>query len=182
MSDRAVECKPLPDCVQELVSAMQEVSLDSIVEAIKDCDSPIEQMFALQLLSLEERFPSVAWSKQDRFNIFGRKYRTDFVLQVYDAIFGDDGTPAYEWTTGLVVECDGMEYHSDKEQIEHDNTRDIDFLMKYGMPTIRFTGSQILKDSWGSAGRAMCLVTELNAKKRDELEGILNKASKLVGR
>lgn len=147
--------------------------MDSIVDAIKDCDSPIEQMFALELLRLEETFPSVAWSKQDRFNIFGRKYRTDFVLQVYDAIFGDDGTPAYEWTTGLVVECDGMEYHSDIEQIEHDNTRDIDFLMEYGMSTIRFTGSQILKDSWGCAGRAMQLVIELNAKKRDEFDSLL---------
>lgn len=173
MGNMTTHCTPLPDCVQELVAKMQDIPLDAIVESIKDCDSPIEQMFALQLLSLEETFPSVAWSKQDRFNIFGRKYRTDFVLQVYDAIFDDTGTPAYEWTTGLVVECDGMEYHSDKEQIEHDNTRDIDFLMKYGMPTVRFTGSQILKGSWGSAGRAMRLVIELNEKKRDEFGSLL---------
>lgn len=177
MGKEIVCTEHLPECVVKLVKQQYDNLCDKQAEALKDCESPIEQVFALELLGLESRFPEVSWFKQHTHEIFGHKYRTDFELAIYDVIFSDNYAsrkqPVCEWITALIVECDGMEYHQDGNQIEHDNTRDIDFLMYNGTPTIRFTGHQILTDSYGCAGRALQLVTELNKKKRAGFERML---------
>lgn len=180
MGNEIVHVKPLPDCVQKMVVQLQDNLTRNITDALSGCDSPIEQAFALGLMEMERQYPDVVWSKQDAFEIYGRKYRTDFVLETYGVVFAGGKMPVYDWTTRLVVECDGLKYHSDKEQIEHDNLRDIDFLMKYGMPTIRFTGSEILKSPYNCAGRAMQLVMTMHSRTRCMLEETLQQAVKTI--
>ena len=46
----------------------------------------------------------------------------------------------------FLVEIDGYQSHSSKDQLIHDKKRDREF-MKIGIPTIRFTGSEVFKDS-----------------------------------
>ena len=168
------DAETLPDCVQNEIASIHQKLDARISEAIKDCESPIEQMFALGLVDNEKRFPDVQWSCQQTFDVFRHTYRVDFILEIYDVIFHKKiPVPICDWTTQLIVECDGMEYHSDTERIESDNTRDIDFLMRYNIPTIRFTGRQILKDPWGCAGRALQLVTGMNADKRREQTAVI---------
>jgi hypothetical protein len=59
-------------------------------------------------------------------------YRLDFVLRTNHGM--------------LTIECDGHEWHDrTKEQAAHDRRRDRD-LLRIGLPTIRFTGSEIHRD------------------------------------
>ena len=177
MGNEIVCTEHLPECVAQLVKQQYENLCNKQAEALKGCESPIEQMFALGLLELGSKFPEVSWSKQDKYEIFGHKYRADFTLEIYDVIYSSNATsalqPVCDWVTTLIVECDGLEYHQDGNQISHDNNRDIDFLMYNGTPTIRFIGYDILTDYYGCAGRALQLVTELNNQKRSYFKRII---------
>ena len=44
----------------------------------------------------------------------------------------------------LVVECDGRDYHSSPEQIEHDRKRD-EYMKAQGTHVLRLTGSEIMR-------------------------------------
>jgi very-short-patch-repair endonuclease len=89
--------------------------------------SYIEKKFSKELDDLAELIEKEVWfgdaSKHAR-------YRVDFILK--DA--------------RLIVELDGHEYHSTKEQLEKDATRQR-YLTRAGYSVIRFTGGQINKDS-----------------------------------
>lgn len=64
------------------------------------------------------------------------QYRVDFLVVVHDK----------GGTRRLAVECDGHDYHEKtKEQAARDKKRDRDILA-LGIPTMRFTGSEIWKD------------------------------------
>lgn len=47
----------------------------------------------------------------------------------------------------LCVECDGKEFHQSKEDKERDAIRD-EYLSKRGVKTLRYTGSEIYKNSY----------------------------------
>ncbi len=59
---------------------------------------------------------------------------TDFVIEVRDS--------SYKVVGDFVIECDGFQWHSTKEQLENDNSRNR-FLTKHGYKIIRYTGSEI---------------------------------------
>ena len=164
------EFESLPDNVRQYISYMHE-DLDRRVKvALDDCDSPIEQLFALGLVSLPSREDdSWFWSTQATLNARGKDYRVDFLLEKYDAIFDPKMptlTPICDWTTQLVVECDGWDYHSSKEQVDYDNRRDQDILGAYAIPTIRFSGSEIAKSPMFCARTAIKVLESLNADMR----------------
>jgi len=70
-------------------------------------------------------------------------YRLDFILMW-------NGTPV------LAVECDGHEWHEKtKEQAARDKSRDRYVLCEHGLPTLRFTGSEIYAAAEGCAEQAI---------------------------
>ena len=73
-------------------------------------------------------------------------YRIDFLILHLD---GPDGLG------GVVVECDGHDYHErTKEQAARDKARDRD-LQEQGYKVFRFTGSEIWRDAIGCADQAL---------------------------
>lgn len=79
------------------------------------------------------------------------EYRADLLLTLVD------GRPGREAIRHTVVECDGHEFHErTKEQAARDRARDR-ALLAMGVPTIRFTGSEIHADPMRCAVEAMTL-------------------------
>lgn len=99
-------------------------------------ESPIESLFYFTYSIL---YPEIPIAPQ--CEVLDGKYRADFV---FDSIgFSEFYTSEFECK--LIIECDGYEFHSSKEQITHDNERDIE-LMKDGWDVVHLTGTQIFKD------------------------------------
>jgi very-short-patch-repair endonuclease len=92
-----------------------------------------------------------------------KKYRVDFILSMYDVIFADENTPFTDWETQLIVECDGWDFHSTKEQVSDDNNRDAEILAAYGIPTIRFLGKEINANPFACAKKALDTIKGMHA-------------------
>lgn len=160
-----------------LLEEILQQSSDSLVDG--SCESPIEETFALALnalrrvlycevdwcdkpgMSLEEfrenarlpgdaKVPERLW----RPNYFASaapqvkidNYRVDFLILHRKGI-SDVG--------GVVVECDGHEFHEKtKEQAARDKARDR-HLQENGFKVFRFTGSEIWKDPLECAESAL---------------------------
>jgi very-short-patch-repair endonuclease len=84
------------------------------------------------------------------------RYRADFVIEIAHRQRNKcvDGNPL----TRIVVEIDGHDFHSSKEQLSADHLRDIE-LLKMGIITIRFTGSQVYSDPSGCFASAIDAAT-----------------------
>jgi very-short-patch-repair endonuclease len=62
---------------------------------------------------------------------------------------------------GVVVECDGHDYHErTKEQVARDRARDRD-LQEQGYKVFRFTGSEIWRDAIGCADQALKIANDI---------------------
>lgn len=135
---------PLPENVQKMVKRMHDKVDDDIVGAIKDCESPIEQLFAIALSQTSSvKNGSVLVEPQYKFNFYNSNYRVDFLLTRNDLITIDrENIIVGEITTCMIVECDGFEFHSTKEQIVSDNKRTID-LISDDRYIVRFLGTEI---------------------------------------
>lgn len=79
----------------------------------------------------------------DSLDKFSVPYERQYEL---DGKYADFGIPGAQ----IVVECDGYAYHHSKEDRERDTSRDVSFAL-LGWHVLRFTGSQINKDSLGCA-------------------------------
>ncbi len=89
--------------------------------------SPIEEQFTSELEELAELIESEQWfSDKDKHH----RYRVDFILK--DA--------------RLIIELDGHDYHSTKEQIQKDNIRSR-YLTLAGYSVIRFSGSEVHRNA-----------------------------------
>ena len=159
----------LADNVQEYIRERHDQLDKTLREAAEDCESPIEQLMSMALTKAIGNDDSIYYSKQETIKANGKEYRVDFLLECYDAIFMA-GEPVTDWTVQLIVECDGWQYHSTREQIEHDNERDLDILISSGIPTVRFTGSEIVKSPAACATSAIRAVKRLDADARFERE------------
>ena len=135
--------------VQERLARYANAMADELSCAIEMCESPIEEMMLVRLACLDESlvgnnlaqihcgFPE---SFYDRARVlitpqqkFG-KYRVDFFITFQNAR-GDLG--------GIVVECDGHDYHDKtKQQAARDKARDRT-ITALGFPVFRYTGSEI---------------------------------------
>jgi very-short-patch-repair endonuclease len=125
--------------------------------SIIDCESPIEQLLAINLerinlLGIGNVNPFVdviAIEKQQEIKISKKvTYRVDFLITVD---YKNQGMK------GFVIECDGHEFHQKtKEQVEKDNQRTRDLQMK-GLEVIRFSGTEI----WHRAYRCACEIRKL---------------------
>ncbi len=114
----------------------------NLQESLIDCESPIEQLLALELEDLRlDRIVNfnpyidvLGIEKQEEIIAKGKKYRVDFLIPVY-----------YKNQGGInfVIECDGHNFHQKtKKQVEADNKRQRD-LQEEGCEIIRFSGTEI---------------------------------------
>lgn len=79
---------------------------------------------------------------QVKIKTLENKYVVDFLI---DTIIDDNKEILMK--KPLVIELDGLEYHSKKKQINYDYRREND-LKLLGYDIIRFTGSQVYKDPY----------------------------------
>lgn len=111
-------------------------------QSLIDCESPIEQLLALELewINLEDiiyynpYIDVVNIDKQAEIICGKNKYRVDFLIPVQYK---------NQETKFFVIECDGYDFHQKtKQQVEKDNKRQRD-LQKNGYEIIRFSGTEI---------------------------------------
>lgn len=119
---------------------------DELLLSLENCESPIEKLLALELYDErrndERVYPDVfnlsTIKTQEKIKCStGKEYRVDFLLSCLDA----KGRNHF-----FIVECDGYEFHSNKEKFKEDRARDR-LLLRDGYKTIRFSGSEIVEDT-----------------------------------
>lgn len=121
-------------------------------------DSPIEDMLGAALLMRAKALRIDLRVSKDRNRPSGDGaflvpqfrwgiYRSDWAIVVGDL----KGV--------LLIECDGKEFHSSPDQIEHDRNKD-QAARDRGWFTWRFTGAQINMDADGIAKRILDAITE----------------------
>jgi len=121
-----------------------------------ECESPIEKLFYFVLnIIIFHKFSStkrefymyLSVSPQyeiERAN--GKKYRVDFYIEHHSM---------KEGTLGLIVECDGHDFHEKtKEQVAYRNDRDME-LKKLGYDVIHLSGSQIYNEPFKYARQVL---------------------------
>lgn len=113
-----------------------------MAESLIDCESPIEQLLALEMeyikiTNVHEFNPFVdviGIEKQKEIICENKKYRVDFYIPV---------TYKNQENKAFIIECDGHEFHQKtKGQVEKDNERTRN-LQKAGYEIIRFSGTEI---------------------------------------
>lgn len=122
------------------------------LEGEKDIKSPIEQMFFIAFIVLDEEcfsnensFCMVIYSQKEIMTL-NKKYRSDFLIKCMEG-----NNPFNDTLYKLIVECDGHDFHkATKEQVEHDNERDFE-LKTSGYDILHFSGTQIYKNPWKCA-------------------------------
>lgn len=149
----------LADNVKKKVANEVIISLDKFVDAISDCESPIEELMGIALKKREERegllplFISPQWKVETK----DKNFRIDFILARVDSIT-DDGLDEH---VKIAIECDGHEFHEKtKEQAQHDKQRDR-LLTELGFKVLRFTGSEIYRDADACAAEVYRLARRL---------------------
>lgn len=116
-------------------------------DAYESCESPIEIIFAYyfdkwKLNNLDENSESIYLEPQYDFNEDGKRYRLDFLIE-YIKMEGDTVEDVKEYSSTVVVECDGHQFHEKtKEQVKRGNQRDYDLKM-CGYDVIHFSGSEL---------------------------------------
>ena len=141
----------------------------------KKTESPIEE-FLLQALCAvakdrlvilqDARFHDLgrlARQDEDRRCIFlagqvwVEHYRPDFLIAAHDN---------RSYARIICVECDGVAFHRKFEQLQRDIVRD-QWFMARGIPTMRFSGKRIKRDSYACAYEVIEAVTESWSKPED---------------
>lgn len=114
--------------------------------------SPIEQIFLIaidfeNMLNTQDR-PKFRIEIQKPLICNNKEYIADFCIL---------GVIVNEETINLkrqiIIECDGFDYHSSKEQMNYDYERELDMKMA-GYEVIRFTGTQIYNDPFNCVKKA----------------------------
>lgn len=122
------------------------------------CESPIEVLFYDAIMDYSRDVNADLIVKpQAVIQASDRQYRIDFLIYEHDG----------DWC--LAVECDGREFHGlSKSQIDSDAARD-DALLKMGIPTLRFTGSELQEDAAKCAYHALMWAEFLREKPLEEI-------------
>lgn len=119
--------------------------------SLLDCESPIEQLLSLEIerigLEMIVYFnPSIdvlGITRQAEIAASGSKYRVDFLIEVHYMQPKDR-------LIKFVVECDGFDYHSSKEQMKSDYVRTRK-LQENGYEMLKFTGTEIYNSAYKCA-------------------------------
>ena len=117
--------------------------------ALVGCESPIEQVMALNLLTfkviVEKVHRSMDWleiidiANQVPIKVDDKTYRVDFLLKVAINVNNK------KFYKNYIIECDGHDYHEKtKAQVTHGNRKERN-LRTAGYDVVRFSGSEIFK-------------------------------------
>lgn len=167
---RTVTARPAEEILASKVSTIRETAeeeITSIHRGFDFCESPLEQVFFLEYLSVYDAEPTwtesgnpVFTHKLDAGDLTGRtkeyyvflelqaeiittlqkKYRADFLITVRGWFGMSDG---WREVDRVVVEIDGHDFHErTKQQAAGDRSRDR-ALTSDGYTVVRFTGSEI---------------------------------------
>lgn len=127
------------------------------------CKSPIEKIFcfAFDILCNEKELNMCLCPQHVVVGKSGKKYYADFLFDDDTDRDGDFLENCYfqKGIPGIIIECDGHDYHSTKKQIKEGNERDFD-LKSNGFEILHFSGSQIFTDPWRCAGQALDFILE----------------------
>ncbi|MGR0185520.1 endonuclease domain-containing protein [Azospirillum aestuarii] len=167
---------------------MRFYEMEVLLEAMKKCESPIEQKMLIALRFIEAPlffsstydmrplpvgrvvFSEAAFLKRNAIEaceIYPQasvgQYRVDFLIVCK---FECSVQAHY-----IVVECDGHDFHDrTKEQAARDKKRDRD-LASVGCHVLRFTGSEIVRDAKGCATQVAQFLHELESRFRKAASG-----------
>jgi very-short-patch-repair endonuclease len=133
---------------------------NSIVAALKLCESPIEKIMLVGLMTMitkvavvvhspmsGEPFPRAGVVVMPQFVL--ARYRLDFLITVQRP-FG----PYH-----FAVECDGIEFHGSLQKRHEDNERD-QYLRALGIKTLRYYGQKIKQLGHQCADEIAAIVNE----------------------
>lgn len=161
-----------PDGIRRLLAGKVDTLLfgnvadyeENLLTTLIDCESPIEQLLALEMkvLNIEQMslynpfIEDVIITNQENIEAQGEKYRADFSVAV---IYKKDKNSRKDiYYHFFVIECDGYEFHQKtKEQVEKDNIRTRN-LQKKGYDVIHFSGSEIWKNPRKCAKEVITLI------------------------
>ena len=139
--------------VKEVVDFKTNQYRSNILEALEDCESPIEQIMALEIYDRligyyqNSNIELLGNTNQKYIKVNQQLYRVDFLIEFAFKIDGE-----YLDILKLIIECDGHEFHEKtKEQVKKDNKRDRD-LQSEGYDILHFSGSEIYNE-WYKCGR-----------------------------
>lgn len=132
--------KPVLECLYMMLeSNLLEMSVFVSAFPLEPiCQSPIEDIFYKTYLLMQMGDAPKEFREFDVTTGYGiscgnKTYYPDFLAE--------DKFSDYK----LVIECDGHEFHSSKEQIAHDNERNRTLILN-GYDVIHFSGSEIYKE------------------------------------
>lgn len=122
---------------------IRDILPDNILGNNADIDflkSPIEKifLFAFSIATKNDFGSEFYLEPQYELKYESKKYFADFV---FDSEYNTD-MYLFEKPLKLAIECDGHDYHTTKEQVIHDNEKDMAFKMS-GFEVLHFSGSQI---------------------------------------
>lgn len=134
----------LPNVQQVLDFKVSEYQ-DSLLGSMYGCESPIEQIMAMELSTSMDMFlmeynniELMELEPQKYIKANNKLYRVDFLMEFAFKLNGE-----YIDIFKLIIECDGHEFHEKtKEQVKKKNERDRD-LQKEGYDILHFSGSEI---------------------------------------
>ena len=142
----SVDGGSLEESVCWLITEKMQSYLEELTEKLGETKSPIERLFYVEFqnftksplscdngVSPDCRLDYVV-TPQSNVSFRGKKYVVDFEIMAVDY------NTETNWS--FVIECDGFEYHSSKEQMSKDYERER-ALQEKGYTVIRFTGSEI---------------------------------------
>lgn len=150
----------------ELESRLQREMLKIIdiigtSKELEKCESPIERSMFLGLC-----FAKIKSALFCTRSLTGQQIRTQQKLENLpyraDIMLYD-----YHSDMHMIVECDGREYHhASQELVNHDYKRERAIKDK-GFEVVRFTGSEIYKDSYGCAEEAWSMFERMIFRSKD---------------
>lgn len=113
--------------------------------------SPIEQIFVIAndiALMSDRDYLDNDMFIQEEIEVNGKKYRPDFIIFKAGMRITEEYSQEIYLKRHIIIELDGREYHSNKQQMNHDYQRENELKLA-GYDVIRFTGSQIYNDVFG---------------------------------
>jgi len=142
----------LTDKVLDMLGLRTFLYRRELIESLYDCESPIEQLMAIELHEVYNIFSAprlvsnievIGLSNQVALEVDGKKYRPDFIFEL---AFYKDKKP--KRLLRLIIECDGHDFHEKtKEQVTKDNER-TRALQSAGYEVLRFSGSEVYNNQF----------------------------------
>lgn len=145
------------DCASDCKSYLEVINLDG---ALLDM-TPIEQVlfiandiFIYKMMSNIKTYLNL--TSQETITVLGKNYRPDFIVKEM-MVNGVD----FELKKQVIIECDGYNYHSSKQQRNNDTERENNLKLA-GYSIIRFTGTQIHNNPYLCVMQALKFVYDEN--------------------